>query len=381
MGKQPRVSQARDVVQSPLSSASHHKIINLSRDDKAKSFFVSQLPDQRGKSVAEIAYGLAPYPLESKLKNSAHHIKIDQSASVPTERFLTSSENVPAREKSRLDTIVFNATLSEGNGPPRKCNLEVLCQTLEHYLKDLGRRLKDSGRIFLCFSTDLALDSLHTHIIENKLFLAHTTHEVGSKTTHYLYELKSIKFKNEVQEYIYDDDYEWFKKYQTFLRGGSVLKVGYGLGFASYFVSLFSAQVTSLDVVLNADALSDEVVLYEGSEIPFSKDSFDTVICTYTLHHTPSPEALFKELCRVSRANVVVIEETYQNFLQKLDVVYTCWQTNRRGGQKVAIQWGSYLSENRFATLFSGQGLELQQREQAPRRTFLVDLIIGSKPT
>jgi ubiquinone/menaquinone biosynthesis C-methylase UbiE len=105
--------------------------------------------------------------------------------------------------------------------------------------------------------------------------------------------------------------------------------------------------------------------------------SFDTVICTYTLHHAESPEALFDELCRVSKSKVIVIEETYKNFFQKLQLIFFCWFTNRRAGQRVNITWSSYLSSYRFAGLF--KKLTIIQNENVPRRSYLVELLVGKK--
>ena len=386
MDKQPNVSHPKRIGPQQLPIDKSRKgfrgkdlYIEILKNP-AQSFFTKSLPDQKGKRVVEISCFLAAYSLSETCSNAERYINISRLQSVSSSHKSSKPNDLLSRDHVPIDTVIFNATSSAQNddaSPGR--SLKVLNKALDTYLPEVRTWLGDAGTIILCFSERLKLDKLHDKFIKNKLFLSKKTQLDSQGTTHYLYELKPINFKNPVQTFIYEDDHLWFKKYQPFLKSSSVLKVGNGLGFSSYFMSLFQTEVTSLDVVLNTDALSDDVVLYEGSRIPFDDNSFDTVVCTYTLHHTPSPEALFAELCRVSKRTIIVIDETYKSFWQKLDLVYTCWQTNRRGGQKVQIQWASYLSENRFAQLFSDQGLQVQTREQAPRKSFKVDLIVGTK--
>ncbi len=53
------------------------------------------------------------------------------------------------------------------------------------------------------------------------------------------------------------------------------------------------------------------VTYFNGSQIPFADKSFDTSLLITVLHHTPNPEAILKEAKRVTRKNIIVIEDIY----------------------------------------------------------------------
>ena len=55
------------------------------------------------------------------------------------------------------------------------------------------------------------------------------------------------------------------------------------------------------------------MVLYDGVKIPFPDQSFDVTILVTMLHHVPDPRALFKEVQRVTRQKVVVVEDLYHH--------------------------------------------------------------------
>jgi ubiquinone/menaquinone biosynthesis C-methylase UbiE len=67
-----------------------------------------------------------------------------------------------------------------------------------------------------------------------------------------------------------------------------------------------------LDIV-NPGYLKAPVVLYDGFKIPFPDQSFDVTILMTMLHHVPAPQALFKEVRRVTRQKVVVVEDLYRH--------------------------------------------------------------------
>ena len=62
----------------------------------------------------------------------------------------------------------------------------------------------------------------------------------------------------------------------------------------------------------------DEIVpvAYDGTTLPFGKDSFDVALVITVLHHAPDPDAVLTEVRRVAR-RIIVIEEIYENFFEK----------------------------------------------------------------
>ncbi len=240
--------------------------------------------------------------------------------------------------------------------------------------------MKEEGKIILGFSNTGDLGLLNTLLIENKLYIKDFKEEENDGWKAYLYVLEPIKFKTKEQEYIYNDDYFWFKKYKEEILSGKILKVGYGLGYSSYFVKLFNKEIFNLDVVVNPDSLNpSDVVVYDGNVIPFPKAEFDVVVCTYTLHHIENPDGLFEELHRVSRSKIIVVEETYKNFFQKVQLIFFCWLTNNKAFQEVNIIYNSYLSSKRFEGMFNKRKLEILQKKSVSRRSYFVELLVGKK--
>lgn len=62
----------------------------------------------------------------------------------------------------------------------------------------------------------------------------------------------------------------------------------------------------------------DEIVpvAYDGTTLPFAKDSFDVALLITVLHHAPDPDAVLREVTRVAR-RIIVIEEIYEDFFEK----------------------------------------------------------------
>lgn len=75
-------------------------------------------------------------------------------------------------------------------------------------------------------------------------------------------------------------------------------------------------NVTSLDIV-NRNKTNVKLALYDGKKIPFPDNTFDIVIVSFVLIFIPKNiEEIVKELARVSRNYVLVLEDTPQTKLQ-----------------------------------------------------------------
>jgi len=101
--------------------------------------------------------------------------------------------------------------------------------------------------------------------------------------------------------------------------------------------------------------------LYDGLTLPFPDRSFHVVCLSFVLHHVPNErkQALLEEALRVSRAKIVVVEDTPSTAFDRL--------MNRRHGESYRRKIGSaaafgFLTEGEWRWLFRGMGLEAESR-------------------
>jgi ubiquinone/menaquinone biosynthesis C-methylase UbiE len=97
-------------------------------------------------------------------------------------------------------------------------------------------------------------------------------------------------------------------------KGSRILDLGGGWGFYAAPLRNRGHEHLVLDVV-DPGYKKAPVVLYEGQRIPFPDQSFDVTILVTMLHHVPDPKALFKEVHRVTRQKVIVVEDLYHHKL------------------------------------------------------------------
>jgi len=96
--------------------------------------------------------------------------------------------------------------------------------------------------------------------------------------------------------------------------GSRILDLGGGWGFYAEPLKKRGHEHLVLDVV-KPGYQKAPVVLYDGGRIPFPDQSFDAVILVTMLHHVPDTEALFREVYRVTRHRVIVVEDLYRHRL------------------------------------------------------------------
>ena len=91
-----------------------------------------------------------------------------------------------------------------------------------------------------------------------------------------------------------------------------LLDAGSGTGWFSQRATERGASVVSLDVgenILAQVAMKCETKRVVGSvlEIPFPDNTFDVVVCTEVIEHTPNPRQAVTELCRVLKPGGILI--------------------------------------------------------------------------
>lgn len=98
----------------------------------------------------------------------------------------------------------------------------------------------------------------------------------------------------------------------------SILDFGSGAGYVALAIQKkFGSKVTCLDVY-DFSRTGKTPTLFDGNKIPFKNSSFTTVLCLSVLHHTQNQKTLIKELRRVTRSRILVLEDVPENLFDRI---------------------------------------------------------------
>ncbi|MFC1804618.1 class I SAM-dependent methyltransferase [Candidatus Omnitrophota bacterium] len=116
------------------------------------------------------------------------------------------------------------------------------------------------------------------------------------------------------------------------LQGKSILDVGCGNGtFMYYFSRMTNSRVVGIDIsdAMLSNNRSDDLVKASADSLPFKDASFDIVFGANLLHHTENPELILREMKRVCREHIVLIEP---NRLNPIMFLFSLFNKAERGG-------------------------------------------------
>jgi SAM-dependent methyltransferase len=84
---------------------------------------------------------------------------------------------------------------------------------------------------------------------------------------------------------------------------GSVLDVGCGQSPYRHLIDKYASNYSGIDIVdaEKFDYKNSRIVPFNGEDIPFESDTFDTLICTEVLEHVFNHQKLVDEMYRVMR--------------------------------------------------------------------------------
>lgn len=100
---------------------------------------------------------------------------------------------------------------------------------------------------------------------------------------------------------------------KDFVVGNHVLDNGCAEGYlGEYIHKKLNIKVHNLDVLpLNKSYLP--YTMYDGKKIPFADNSVDTTICALMLHHCQDPQQVLREVIRVTKKRIIILESTFEN--------------------------------------------------------------------
>lgn len=124
----------------------------------------------------------------------------------------------------------------------------------------------------------------------------------------------------------------------------SILDVGCGNGFFTYYFSKLAAYTVGIDYSRYMLSINPTNPLIQGSALalPFKNNSFDLVFCSNLLHHVEDPTIVVKEMKRVSKKFVVLSEPNRSNPLMAL---FSATVPEERGTLKFSLGYMRRLIE------------------------------------
>lgn len=145
----------------------------------------------------------------------------------------------------------------------------------------------------------------------------------------------------------------WFA--QLVPPAARVLDVGCGDGLISAVLQSRRPDLNLRGIdVLPRSHTHIPVEMFDGSRIPLEDQSFDVVLFSDVLHHTPDPTILLREARRVASSSVLIKDHNRNGLAAGARLRFMDWVGNARFG--VALPY-NYLSERQWRDAWSEIGL------------------------
>jgi SAM-dependent methyltransferase len=156
------------------------------------------------------------------------------------------------------------------------------------------------------------------------------------------------------------------------LENMTVLEAGCGSGHMSLLTKQHSRLLVASDYSMNMLTQNpvDTKLCCNASTFPFQDNCFDCVLCTNLLHHADNPSSIVREMLRVSKKYLIIIEPNRNNPIMFL---YGLFSRNDHGLLKMSLTWLHSLSSalGIVEVFFASQGLVLPNITPTPLVKYL----------
>lgn len=153
---------------------------------------------------------------------------------------------------------------------------------------------------------------------------------------------------------------------RPWVEGETLLDIGAAEGWLGEVAAEEGKKVQLVDVAdFNQTTLPHQ--LYNGRELPFGDNSFDTVMLLLTLHHCEDPGAVLGEAVRVAGKRLLVTETVYRTFwgrrvLTILDGGFN--HSRSKGRMRPALH---FKKAREWAMIFGEHGLKVCHQQETLR--------------
>ena len=110
-----------------------------------------------------------------------------------------------------------------------------------------------------------------------------------------------------------------YAKIEKYIYGKKILDIGTGVGGIAAFLVKKGYEVKSVDVDDVSCFKEFPTKVYDGKNMPYEDNSFDTALIIHVLHHCEDRIQVLREALRTSK-RVIFIEDTYINRFEWLVV-------------------------------------------------------------
>lgn len=148
------------------------------------------------------------------------------------------------------------------------------------------------------------------------------------------------------------------EKTKEYFSGSSLLDSGCGDGWDAYLRLKYFKKITATDIEINPNwkNLSAPGIIYkkaDSEKLAFKNKSFDTVLEKDMLHHASNPEKALKEMVRVAKKRVIVIEANRYNPLFYINLTL--------------LNNHQHFSQNRFLSIMESTGVPFEIKRFSAR--------------
>jgi ubiquinone/menaquinone biosynthesis C-methylase UbiE len=146
---------------------------------------------------------------------------------------------------------------------------------------------------------------------------------------------------------------------RTIQTKGRVLDCGCGKMAVAKLVSQeLGTRVVGVDVIsLNNTDLN--MCIGDAGRLPFADNSFEAVYAVSVLHHTLQAQTVLKECLRVTRNQLVIVEDVYQNEFELELLKVFDWIGNRPVSAEMHLPF-TFRSESQWRRLFKKLGAKVR---------------------